>query len=103
MREKELHEHVRSQKRVIDGLRQRVFSLTEELAEQRALLRDAHEDLLARDREVLDRAAEVERTEARAAEVEQTLRRLHETKAWRTIGQFWRAKAAGKRLLRIDR
>lgn len=108
MRAKELHEHVRSQKRVIDALRSRITILSEEIDEQRSLLRTTHAKLVKRDAELRQHTTAGEMTEARiadadarVADVEATLYRLHQTKAWHAVGYFWRAKAAARRALRF--
>ena len=103
LRASQLHEYVRVQKRVIDALRGRVVELTEQIAEQRSLMRATHEELIERDAELRDQATAGEKAEARVAEVETTLRELHDTKAWHAVGRFWQAKATTKRLLRFGR
>lgn len=103
LRARELYEHVRSQRRVIDALRGRVVALTEEIAEQRSLLHDTHAQLIARDHELRQTKTTGEKAEARVAEVETTLNELHKTRAWRTVGRFWRAKAAVTRMLPFER
>lgn len=103
LRAGELHEHVRVQKKVIEGLRGRVVTLTEQVKEQRSLLRATHEELIERDHELRDQARAGEKAEARATEVQTALRELHETKAWQAVGRYWRAKATARRLLRFGR
>jgi 2-polyprenyl-3-methyl-5-hydroxy-6-metoxy-1,4-benzoquinol methylase len=103
LRAKELHQHVRSQKKVIDALRSRVVTLTEELADQRSLLRSTHEELIERDHELREITAASKKAEARLAEVERTLHDLHQTRAWHTVGRFWQAKSTARRLLGFGR
>jgi 2-polyprenyl-3-methyl-5-hydroxy-6-metoxy-1,4-benzoquinol methylase len=103
LRAMELHEYVRTQKRVIDALRSRVVTLADEIDEQRSLLRTTHAELIKRDSELRQNTIAGEIARARTAEVETSLKELHETRAWRAVGYFWRAKATTKHLLRFGR